>query len=150
MRYSYLNFVPMGFETVYWLNILMLFYIWTLSLWDLKHSSSEWFFILLTFELCPYGIWNVEKVEPKERETDLNFVPMGFETQLSFRHRLFRCYLNFVPMGFETKSQIFLSWNAFIWTLSLWDLKHILWVNTFLFLSIWTLSLWDLKLTFAT
>ena len=79
--YIHLNFVPMGFETLHLATLLEAFWIWTLSLWDLKlgsfsidkNISSIWTLSLWDlkpamssstaasediFELCPYGIWN--------------------------------------------------------------------------------------------
>ena len=53
----------------------------------------------------------------------LNFIPMGFETYCIHSCATVYYYLNFIPMGFETKCfQSIVLW-AFIWTLSLWDLK---------------------------
>ena len=56
----------------------------------------------VTFELCPYGIWNNTEPWTAYMDSHLNFVPMGFETALF-------CGFVFVWIG--------------IWTLSLWDLK---------------------------
>ena len=123
-----------------------------------SHGFHKLYFI---FELCPYGIWNYLQVQLKHQAHNLNFVPMGFETNYSF------------------------GWYVYclIWTLSLWDLKqkevkpptimkdifelcpYGIWnyippssfglpfrFETFInkywieHKSIWTLSLWDLKL----
>ena len=57
----------------------------------------------ILFELCPYGIWNVDFIEKKLTGEDLNFVPMGFET-------------------YADSDRFNRRW---IWTLSLWDLKQL-------------------------
>ena len=120
-----LNFVPMGFETKNWLS---------------RYCSNH------KFELCPYGIWNLNTSSTLNSCFYLNFVPMGFETLTAFllghllliwtlslwdlklKHLRARSEinndLNFVPMGFETMFVCCLPWCDVIWTLSLWDLKR--------------------------
>ena len=59
----------------------------------------------MIFELCPYGIWNEIFHLIAQVWTNLNFVPMGFETE-GLLHKGTRdlADLNFVPMGFETQT----------------------------------------------
>ena len=150
VKNPYLNFVPMGFETcfpepplpneaIWTLSLwdlklaslssgsLSVTTIWTLSLWDLKPSKSfERYVSFAIFELCPYGIWNLQNLL---RDTSLlqylNFVPMGFETDAPFMRYGEPKYLNFVPMGFETQITTQEKETYNIWTLSLWDLKQV-------------------------
>ena len=110
-----------------------------------------------TFELFPYGIWNVIKDELKaEGEKHLNYFPMGFETPykmplLLTQHPIWTISLwdlkrglgnttllgeidlNYFPMGFETRlSASTKRYWSFIWTISLWDLKPVIFSITIL------------------
>ena len=53
--------------------------------------------------------------------------------------------LNYFPMGFETKVEVIKESKDLIWTISLWDLKHLDETIYTYELEIWTISLWDLK-----
>ena len=77
-----LNFVPMGFETPWMYHI---------------HSY------LVLFELCPYGIWNIEEVKEEEIEEVLfELCPYGIWNNHHYLLIFLVIHLNFVPMGFET------------------------------------------------
>ena len=121
---EYLNFIPMGFETLPNIVRNTVSNIWTLSLWDLKLLSAWLFTAMPPFELYPYGIWNAGFLNSQLTQLDLNFIPMGFETISSFPNH---------------------SRLQFIWTLSLWDLKQNFKDYFDYIPGIWTLSLWDLK-----
>ena len=101
----HLNFVPMGFETEllgWWFCIRC--QIWTLSLWDLKLSSSTSSFPFSeSFELCPYGIWNV-RVFKEKVQSNLIWTLSLWDLKHKSIYRPTKCSsnLNFVPMGFET------------------------------------------------
>ena len=77
----YLNFVPMGFETLFVKVNNISFYIWTLSLWDLKPDGAvnKW----KNGTIWTLSLWDLKhgcrswSTSPNQH---LNFVPMGFET----------------------------------------------------------------------
>ena len=124
--YCYLNFVPMGFETIGTIFKGTSEEIWTLSLWDLKRC------------------WNIQIIKNRRIWTlslwDLKHL------LITIRRKIY-IYLNFVPMGFETQIEVYSnSCKKYIWTLSLWDLKRLHETSNHVFITIWTLSLWDLKL----
>ena len=93
----------MGFETHQALEYLYQEFIWTISLWDLKlFTPATPKVAIVSFELFPYGIWNLQSSWDKHNQNHLNYFPMGFETECS-------------QMGGD--------WFPRIWTISLWDLK---------------------------
>ena len=76
--------------------------IWTLSLWDLKLTTTIVALIPSPFELCPYGIWN-----------------FSFVIFFMFSSKFELC-----PYGiWNFKSPLVTVKSCIIWTLSLWDLK---------------------------
>ena len=102
-----------------------LFELFPYGIWNYHHTEPTTEF-LRVFELFPYGIWNIEKVSKMfQRFEDLNYFPMGFETSLILQ-----------------MNQV----EKMIWTISLWDLKPILFWDFHDMPYIWTISLWDLKL----
>ena len=142
-----------------------------MSLWDLKRKSKSRWRTTKAFELCPYGIWNKASVDCLLDCSTFELCPYGIWNRGSELIALrWNDDLNFVPMGFETEFSFVLWFSSYwIWTLSLWDLKlfvrkvscylrhtfelcpYGIW-NQKKFVSfkyaktIWTLSLWDLKL----
>ena len=93
----------MGFETLpKLLKVQNCIIIWTLSLWDLKQSNHATIHQWETFELCPYGIWNIEDDESLRKRILFELCPYGI-WNLQSGHLIGRLFL--------------------IWTLSLWDLK---------------------------
>ena len=123
---SYLNFVPMGFETKCCSSNIWKGNIWTLSLWDLKLIHTYKVDDNIKFELCPYGIWNCSSKSWAILASLFELCPYGIWNNLSLYIPLWDEDLNFVPMGFETLlSHHQYSAEFQIWTLSLWDLKPI-------------------------
>ena len=98
----------MGFETLLTSEEFHPLNIWTLSLWDLKLFMGDKLYIptciwtLSLWDLKPAWRYNASSIL-----TNLNFVPMGFETSYSSP----------------------LAYFIFIWTLSLWDLKLSMWIT---------------------
>ena len=78
--YFYLNYFPMGFETIVAGITISSVGIWTISLWDLKLSKDMTHNNWLAFELFPYGIWNLSRLNYINIPSHLNYFPMGFET----------------------------------------------------------------------
>ena len=63
---------------------LLIFELCPYGIWNMSRLLSSKFGVSL-FELCPYGIWNIGESEFEALQADnLNFVPMGFETELLY------------------------------------------------------------------
>ena len=77
-------------------------HIWTLSLWDLKLLYKVSCFQYVTFELCPYGIWNLVRVRGVDLFNRFELCPYGIWNYHYLRQVTTPWNLNFVPMGFET------------------------------------------------
>ena len=159
----------MGFETLYSNDLVFKYYIWTISLWDLKPAfKCEKLRKIIDLNYFPMGfetfgmsnilltpqIWTISLWDLKHRQTYRHITEVFIWTislwdlKLSTwcRIKLQALNLNYFPMGFETmKQSIPMSWN-FIWTISLWDLKRFMETVKNEAPSIWTISLWDLKL----
>ena len=121
---THLNYFPMGFETHHMQVRTQQTMIWTISLWDLKLQMHILKLRKKRFELFPYGIWNIKTWKKQNPRIYLNYFPMGFETDASFRKRaerrrfelfpygiwnykyrgdnIYFKNLNYFPMGFET------------------------------------------------
>ena len=124
-HFANLNYFPMGFETFFLVTLVCAYFIWTISLWDLKPRGIVVFF----------DMWYYLNYFPMGFETQhfyflhfailyLNYFPMGFETVLKKIWQHIMTYLNYFPMGFETNQKHTLPQIPLIWTISLWDLKR--------------------------
>ena len=90
--------------------------------------NRDWWYVWTSFELCPYGIWNCQLKIISLKLTMFELCPYGIWN-----------YSNGIA-GIT---------SAFVWTLSLWDLKLCLFTQVIYVVSVWTLSLWDLKRSYC-